>query len=166
MSLSRKTAVVGAYEHPTRFAPDKSMHQIMAESIRGALDDCGLTIKDVDGLLTAGMGMGGMAIVGFCDYLNLTPNFLDSTNIGGSSFVALDATGRSCWLSAMLRRSPARGYRCGEQSTGFAVIGCWMARPVRANHGGSFWPNAILTKKQSCGSMSVSLVRIPAIDRV
>ena len=75
MSLSRKCAVVGAYEHPTRFAPDKTMYQIMAESVRGALDDCGLTIKDVDGLLTAGMGMGAMAIVGFCDYLNLTPNF-------------------------------------------------------------------------------------------
>jgi acetyl-CoA C-acetyltransferase len=88
MSLSRKCAVAGAYEHPTRFAPDKTMYQIMAESIRGALDDCGLTIKDVDGLLTAGMGMGAMAIVGFCDYLNLTPHFLDSTNIGGSSFVA------------------------------------------------------------------------------
>jgi acetyl-CoA C-acetyltransferase len=88
MSLSRKCAVVGAFEHPTRFAPDKTMYQIMAESIRGALDDCGLTIKDVDGLLTAGMGMGAMAIVGFCDYLNLTPNFVDSTNIGGSSFVA------------------------------------------------------------------------------
>jgi acetyl-CoA C-acetyltransferase len=88
MSLSRKCAVVGAFEHPTRFAPDKTMYQIMAESARGALEDCGLTIKDVDGLLTAGMGMGAMAIVGFCDYLNLTPNFVDSTNIGGSSFVA------------------------------------------------------------------------------
>src|SRR5882724_2225409 len=88
MSLSRKCAVVGAFEHPTRFAPDKTMYQIMAESVRGALEDCGLTIKDVDGLLTAGMGMGAMAIVGFCDYLNLTPNFVDSTNIGGSSFVA------------------------------------------------------------------------------
>jgi acetyl-CoA C-acetyltransferase len=88
MSLSRKTAVAGVYEHPTRFAPDKSMFQIMAESIRGALDDAGLSIKDVDGLCTAGMGMGAMGIVGFCDYLNLTPNFVDGTNIGGSSFVA------------------------------------------------------------------------------
>ncbi len=32
--------------------------------------------------------MGGMGIVGFCDYLDLTPNYLDSTSIGGSSFVA------------------------------------------------------------------------------
>ena len=49
MNISRKTAVVGAYEHPTRFAPDKTVYQIMAESMRGALDDAGLTIKDVDG---------------------------------------------------------------------------------------------------------------------
>jgi acetyl-CoA acetyltransferase len=34
------------------------------------------------------MGMGPMGIVGFCDYMNLTPNFVDGTNIGGSSFVA------------------------------------------------------------------------------
>ncbi|MGC1341754.1 MAG: hypothetical protein WA854_05485, partial [Candidatus Binataceae bacterium] len=67
---------------------DKSMFQIMAESVRGALDDAGLTIKDVDGLATTGMGMGGMGIIGFSDYLNLTPNYVDSTAIGGSSFVA------------------------------------------------------------------------------
>jgi acetyl-CoA C-acetyltransferase len=88
MSLSRKTAVAGVFEHPTRFAPDKSMFQIMAESVRGALDDAGLSIKDVNGLCTTGMGMGGMGIVSFCDYLNLTPNFVDSTSIGGSSIVA------------------------------------------------------------------------------
>ena len=88
MSISRKAAVAGVYEHPTRFAPDKTMYQIMAESARGALEDAGLTIKDVDGLFTTGIGMGAMGIVGFCDYLNLTPNYLDSTSIGGSSFVA------------------------------------------------------------------------------
>ncbi|HVA79416.1 MAG TPA: acetyl-CoA acetyltransferase [Candidatus Binataceae bacterium] len=88
MSLSRKIAVAGVFEHPTRFAPDKSMFQIMAESVRGALDDAGLTIKDVDGLATTGMGMGGMGIIGFADYLNLMPNYVDSTAIGGSSFVA------------------------------------------------------------------------------
>ena len=88
MSLSRKTAVAGVFEHPTRFAPDKSLFQIMAESVRGALDDAGLTIKDVNGLCTTGIGMSGMGIVGFCDYLNLTPNFVDSTSMGGSSFVA------------------------------------------------------------------------------
>ena len=88
MSLSRKTALAGVYEHPARFAPNKSMFQIMAESVRGALDDAGLKIQDVDGVCTTGIGMSGMGIVGFCDYMNLTPNFVDSTSIGGSSFVA------------------------------------------------------------------------------
>ena len=36
-NLSRKTAVVGVYEHPTRFAPDKTVYQIIAESLKGAL---------------------------------------------------------------------------------------------------------------------------------
>ena len=88
MSLFRKACLTGVYEHPTRFAPDKSMFQIAAESIRGALHDCGLTIKDVDGLAMTGIGMSGMGIMGFCDYMNLNPNYVDSTSIGGSSFVA------------------------------------------------------------------------------
>jgi acetyl-CoA C-acetyltransferase len=88
MSLRGKAAIVGAWEHPTRFAPNKTMFQIMAESARGALDDAGLTIKDVDGLCTTGVGMGWMGLLGFCDYLNLTPSYVDSTAIGGSSFVA------------------------------------------------------------------------------
>jgi acetyl-CoA C-acetyltransferase len=86
MNLSRKAAVVGVYEHPTRFAPDKTVYQIMAESLKGALDDAGLTIKDVDGVAAAGIG-GGMGMIGLCDYLNLTPNFVDGTNVGGCSFL-------------------------------------------------------------------------------
>jgi acetyl-CoA C-acetyltransferase len=88
MSLKRKAAIAGVYEHPTRFAPDKSMFQIMAESARGAVEDAGLRFKDVDGLFSTGIGFGGMGIVGFADYMNMTPNYLDSTSIGGSSFVA------------------------------------------------------------------------------
>ncbi len=40
--------------------PTRASYQIMAESVRGALADAGLTIKDVDGMCTAGMGMGPM----------------------------------------------------------------------------------------------------------
>ncbi|MGD0073618.1 MAG: thiolase domain-containing protein [Candidatus Binataceae bacterium] len=88
MSLKRKTAIAGVYEHPSRFAPDKSMFQLQAEAARGALADAGLTIKDVDGLFSTGIGMSAMGVVGLADYLNLTPNYVDSTAIGGSSFVA------------------------------------------------------------------------------
>jgi acetyl-CoA acetyltransferase len=59
--------------------------QIMAECARGALDDAGLSLAQVDGLFTASSGMG---ILSLAEYLNLKPRYLDGTNIGGSSFVA------------------------------------------------------------------------------
>jgi acetyl-CoA acetyltransferase len=88
LSFSGKIAIPGVYEHPTRWAPDKSDWQIMGESARGALEDAGLALSDVDGLFAAGMGMGAMGIVTLAEYLNLKPSYLDGTNIGGSSFVA------------------------------------------------------------------------------
>jgi acetyl-CoA acetyltransferase len=88
VSLSGKIALAGVYEHPSRWAPDKSDWQIMGESARGALADCGLGIGDVDGLFAAGMGMGIMGVVQLAEYLDLKPSYVDGTNIGGSSFVA------------------------------------------------------------------------------
>ena len=88
MSLSGKIAIAGAFEHPTRWAPEKTEFQIMAESARGALEDCGLSLSDVDGLFAASMSMGAMGVVNLAEYLNLKPGYLDGTNIGGSSFVA------------------------------------------------------------------------------
>jgi acetyl-CoA C-acetyltransferase len=84
--MKGKAAVVGVHEHPTRWAPNKTQYQIMAESARGALEDAGLTLKDVDGLFTS--GVGAMGVVSLAEHLNLNPNYLDSTSIGGSSFVA------------------------------------------------------------------------------
>jgi acetyl-CoA acetyltransferase len=88
MSVSGEIAIAGVYEHPTRWAPEKTESQIMAECARGALDDCGLELSDVDGLFAAGIGMGIMGVVNLAEYLNIKPDYLDGTNIGGSSFVA------------------------------------------------------------------------------
>ena len=88
MSLSGAIAIAGVYEHPTRWAPEKTEFQIMAESAKGALDDAGLSIGDVDALFGTSMTMSGMGIVDLAEYLDLKPSYLDGTNIGGSSFVA------------------------------------------------------------------------------
>jgi acetyl-CoA C-acetyltransferase len=86
MSALGAAVIAGVYEHPTRWAPDKTQYRICAESARGALADAGLTIGDVDGFFTAGVGPIG--IMTLAEHLNLRPRFHDSTNIGGSSFVA------------------------------------------------------------------------------
>src|SRR5207249_5996435 len=88
VSASGRAAIAGVYEHPTRWAPERTEFQIMAECARGALDDAGLTLADVDGLLGASMSMGAMGVIELAEYLNVKPNFVDGTNIGGSSFVA------------------------------------------------------------------------------
>ncbi len=86
MSIWGRTAVAGVYEHPTRYAPDKTAFQLHAESARGALEDAGLGIRDVDGFFTSGVGPIG--ILSLAGHLNLRPRFVDSQAIGGSSFVS------------------------------------------------------------------------------
>ena len=86
MSIWGKVAVAGVYEHPTRFAPDKTAYQLHAESARGALADAGLTIRDVDGFCTSGVGPIG--ILSLAQHLDLHPRWVDSQSIGGSSFVS------------------------------------------------------------------------------
>jgi acetyl-CoA C-acetyltransferase len=84
--VKRAAAIVGVHEHPSRYAPDKTAFQLHAESAREALADAGLSIADVDGYFTSGVGPIGL--LSLCNHLNLRPTFVDSTSIGGSSFVA------------------------------------------------------------------------------
>jgi acetyl-CoA C-acetyltransferase len=90
MSERRPVYVAGAYEHPTREAPEKSTMQLHAEVARGALADAGLAKDDVDGYLTAGVPEydAGLAPLIMADYLGLDVSFFDSTDVGGSSYVS------------------------------------------------------------------------------
>ena len=87
MSIKGKAYIVGAYEHPTRLAKDKSVAQLHAEVAMGALEDAGLSRKDVDGYFCAGdaPGLGPLAMA---DYMNLKLRHLDSTDLGGCSYIA------------------------------------------------------------------------------
>ena len=78
--------IVGAYEHPTRLATDKSVAQLHAEVAKGALEDAGLTKDDIDGYFCAG-DAPGMGPVSMVDYMNLKVRHIDSTDIGGSSYL-------------------------------------------------------------------------------
>ncbi|NLN67080.1 MAG: thiolase domain-containing protein [Alcaligenaceae bacterium] len=87
MTIKNKAYIIGAYEHPTRFAPDKSVAQLHAESALGALQDAGLELKDIDGYFCAGDVPGGSPI-SMAEYLNLNLSWLDGTEIGGCSYIA------------------------------------------------------------------------------
>lgn len=91
MSLKGKAYIVGAYEHPLRDAGDRTVAQLHAEVAKGALDDAGLSITDVDGYFCAGdipgwtaPGTGPFSIV---EYLGLNLTHLDSTESWGSAYI-------------------------------------------------------------------------------
>lgn len=81
MSVSRKAAIVGIYEHPTRNAPDKTALQLQAECVLRALADAGIDKREVDGLFSPAGGEEPW--ISLCDYLNITPHYADTTTIAG-----------------------------------------------------------------------------------
>jgi acetyl-CoA C-acetyltransferase len=84
MSFIGQAYIVGAFEHPDRAIPDRSIAQIHAENTAGVLKDAGLSLSDIDGLFV--VGGGNMLPVATADYLGLNNlRFLDGTQVGGSS---------------------------------------------------------------------------------
>ena len=87
MTIRDKAYIVGAYEHPTRKAPDKSVAQIHAEVAKGALEDAGLSHSDIDGYFCGG-DAPGLGMLNMADYMGLSHlRHVDSTETGGSSYI-------------------------------------------------------------------------------
>ena len=81
--LSRSVAIVGVAESDEiGKVENKSSLQHHAEAAYNALEDAGLSIGEVDGLLTA-----GCSTLTTAEYLGIQPRYTDSTTVGGSSFV-------------------------------------------------------------------------------
>ena len=80
-------AIVGAAESDLgQVGPGFNVIDLMAQGIVRALGDCGLRLKDVDGLLCA-TTQSRTSGLNLSEYLGISPNFIDSTIIGGSSFM-------------------------------------------------------------------------------
>jgi acetyl-CoA acetyltransferase len=62
-----------------------SVIDLMAQGIQRALDDCGLKLKDVDGVFSA-TTQSRLSVLALCEYLGIDPPFIGSTIVGGSSF--------------------------------------------------------------------------------
>src|ERR1700692_3195835 len=90
MTVKGKAYISGIFEHPTRLAPDKTVAQLHAEVALGALGDAGLTRDDVDGYFCSG-DAPGPGPASMAEYMNLKLRHMDSTEIGGASYIALAA---------------------------------------------------------------------------
>jgi acetyl-CoA acetyltransferase len=79
-------AIVGVAESDLgQVAQGLSPIDLMAQGINRALADCGLALKDVDGLFCA-TSQSRLSVLALCEYLGIDPPFIGSTIVGGSSF--------------------------------------------------------------------------------
>jgi acetyl-CoA acetyltransferase len=83
-SLRGQAAIVGVADDasPTGELPLRG-RALEAKVVKEALDDAGLSLQDVDGVLCAGNTMDSLRLA---EYLGISPRYTDSTATGGSSF--------------------------------------------------------------------------------
>ncbi len=87
MGLRRgSAAIVGVAESDLgQVAEGFGPIDLMAQGVQRALADCGLSVKDVDGVFAA-TAQTRLSVLALCEYLGLDPAFTGSTILGGSSF--------------------------------------------------------------------------------
>ncbi|QXW18273.1 thiolase [Comamonas aquatica] len=86
-SLRASVSIVGCATYGIGDAGGQTDLEVCSRAVHAAVADAGLTMSDIDGLMTAGLS-SSMWVVKLAEYLGLRPTFSDSTQIGGASFVA------------------------------------------------------------------------------
>jgi acetyl-CoA acetyltransferase len=86
-SLRGSAAIVGVGHAGLGDASGRSEIEILAEASQNAVRDAGISMRDIDGICTASVNsaMWGLPVA---EYLGIQPKFIDSTMLGGSSFVS------------------------------------------------------------------------------
>lgn len=85
--ISGEAAIVGVAEAEIGWDTEFSVAEIMALATRRALDEAGLTIRDIDGVFAV-TPYFWMSSVTLAEQLGIQPRYTDSTNLGGCSFVS------------------------------------------------------------------------------
>ena len=94
-------AIVGVAESDLgEVAAGLSAIDLMAQATHRALQDCGLTLRDVDGVF-ATTSQSRMPTLALCEYLGVKPRYHDGTNIGGSSFMSMVAHAQAAIQSGL-----------------------------------------------------------------
>jgi acetyl-CoA acetyltransferase len=85
---SNRVAIVGAALSDCGRVPDMTAMALMAQSSRRAVADAGLTKEDIDGFGGHGTLLPPVEV---SEYLGLRPDWVDATNVGGSSWEVMAA---------------------------------------------------------------------------
>ncbi|WP_256839154.1 thiolase C-terminal domain-containing protein [Ornithinimicrobium faecis] len=81
--------ITGIHEFEGRLAGGRSALELKADCARAALEDAGLTWRDVDGLYDVGEAAATLPGPSMAEYLGFEPRVVESTHIGGASYELL-----------------------------------------------------------------------------
>ena len=82
-------AIVGAAESDLgEVAPGMTPIDLMAQGVARALHDCGLALRDIDGVFAAS-GQSRAPTQALCEYLRISPRYQDASTSGGSVFESM-----------------------------------------------------------------------------
>ncbi|ARP84940.1 hypothetical protein CAL13_00900 [Bordetella genomosp. 9] len=124
-------AIVGAAESDLgKVAPGLGPLDLMAQAVGRALDDCGLTLGDVDGVF-ATTSQSRMPTLALCETLGIQPRHHDGTNIGGASFLSMVARAHAA-IEAGLCQVAVIAYGSTQRSMGRANVAAPDPNPHEA----------------------------------
>ena len=97
-----QVAVVGAAETTELgVIPNVSQIQLHADAALNAIADAGLKLSDIDGIATAVETPQQIA-----HYLGITPTWVDSTSVGGCSFMLHVRHAAAAWRTCSMNEQP------------------------------------------------------------
>jgi acetyl-CoA acetyltransferase len=85
----RRVAIAGVALSDMGRVDNRTPFELIAQSSRRALADAGLTKADIDGV--GSTGLGTMAPIDVCEYMGITPRWIDSTAVGGAAWEVMAA---------------------------------------------------------------------------
>lgn len=87
--MNRRVAIAGVALADAGAVGSATPYALIAQASRRALEECGLSPRDIDGL--GSTGLGTLAPIDVAEYLGLQPRWVDSTAVGGASWEVMAA---------------------------------------------------------------------------
>ncbi|MES1980513.1 MAG: acetyl-CoA acetyltransferase [Pseudomonadota bacterium] len=124
-------AIVGVAESDIgQVLPGLSPMDLMGQATSRALDDCGLTLQDIDGVFCV-TSQARMPTLSLSEYLGLRPRYHGGANIGGCSFMAMVSHAQAA-IQAGVCEVALIAYASTQRSLGRANVASVDLNPYEA----------------------------------
>jgi acetyl-CoA acetyltransferase len=87
--MGRRVAIAGVALSEIGRVDNLNPYELIAQASRRAIADAGLTKADIDGVGSTGLGV--LAPVEVCEFLGISPKWMDSTAVGGAAWEVMAA---------------------------------------------------------------------------